>query len=167
VGPVTGLRIEAATERDIPLILSFIHKIAEYEKLSHLVTATEETLRESLFGPRRAAEVLLAYWQDSPAGYAVFFHNFSTFLGRPGIYLEDLFVEPELRGKGIGKALLAAVAKEAQRRDCGRLEWAVLDWNKPSIDFYKSLGAEPMDEWTIFRMTGDALKRLAAHTPNS
>jgi GNAT superfamily N-acetyltransferase len=160
-----GLRIEAASERDIPLILSFIHKIAAYEKLSHQVTATEETLRASLFGsgfgPRRAAEVLLAYWEDTAAGYAVFFHNFSTFLGRSGIYLEDLFVEPELRGKGIGKALLRAVAKEAQRRDCGRLEWAVLDWNKPAIDFYLSLGARPMEEWTIFRMTGDAIDRLA------
>ena len=159
------LRIEAASERDIPLILSFIHKIADYEKLSHLVTATEETLRASLFGPTSAAEVLLAYWQDAPAGYAVFFTNFSTFLGRAGIYLEDLFVEPELRGKGIGKALLAAVAKEAQTRGCGRLEWAVLDWNKPSIDFYLSLGAKALDEWTIFRMTGDAISGLAKMAP--
>lgn len=156
------LRIETASERDIPLILSFIHKIAAYEKLSHQVTATEETLRASLFGPKPAAEVLLAYWDDTAAGYAVFFHNFSTFLGRSGIYLEDLFVEPELRGKGIGKALLRAVAKEAQQRDCGRLEWSVLDWNKPAIDFYLSLGARPMEEWTIFRMTGDAIDRLAA-----
>jgi GNAT superfamily N-acetyltransferase len=155
------LRIQAASERDIPLILSFIHKIAAYEKLSDQVTATEETLRASLFGPKPAAEVLLAYWNDTAAGYAVFFHNFSTFLGRSGIYLEDLFVEPELRGKGIGKALLAAVAKEAQQRDCGRLEWAVLDWNKPAIDFYLSLGARPMEEWTIFRMTNDAIDRLA------
>ena len=161
------LRIQAASERDLPLILSFIHKIAAYEKLSHQVTATEETLRASLFGPKPAAEVLLAYWNDTAAGYAVFFHNFSTFLGRSGIYLEDLFVEPELRGKGIGKALLAAVAKEAQQRDCGRLEWAVLDWNKPAIDFYLSLGARPMEEWTIFRMTGDAIDRLADLSPHS
>jgi len=158
---MTALRIVPASESDIPLILSFIHKIAEYEKLSHQVTATEETLRASLFGPRPAAEVLLAYWEEKPAGYAVFFHNFSTFLGRAGIYLEDLFVEPELRGKGIGKALLSAIAKEAQKRDCGRLEWAVLDWNKPSIDFYLSLGAKPMDEWTIFRMTEDSIAKLA------
>jgi GNAT superfamily N-acetyltransferase len=157
-----GLRIEPATEADVPLILSFIHKIAEYEKLSHEVVATEETLRASLFGPRRAAEVLLAYWEGAPAGYAVFFHNFSTFLGRAGIYLEDLFVEPELRGKGIGKALLASVAREARDRGCGRLEWAVLDWNKPSIDFYLSLGALPKDEWTIFRMTGEAIEKLAS-----
>jgi GNAT superfamily N-acetyltransferase len=161
------LRIQAASERDIPLILSFIHKIAAYEKLSHQVTATEETLRASLFGPKPAAEVLLAYWQDTAAGYAVFFHNFSTFLGRSGIYLEDLFVEPELRAKGIGKALLAAVAKEAQQRDCGRLEWSVLDWNRPAIDFYLSLGARPMEEWTIFRMTGDAIDRLAQLSPHS
>lgn len=158
---MSRLRIKAASERDVPLILSFIHKIAAYEKLSHEVTASEETLRESLFGPRPAAEVLLAYWDDTAAGYAVFFHNFSTFLGRPGVYLEDIFVEPVLRGNGIGKALLAAVAKEAQRRDCGRLEWAVLDWNKPAIDFYLSLGARPMEEWTIFRMTGEGIDRLA------
>ena len=160
------LRIQAASERDLPLILSFIHKIAAYEKLSHQVTATEETLRASLFGPKPAAEVLLAYWNDTAAGYAVFFHNFSTFLGRSGMYLEDLFVEPELRGKGIGKALLAAVAKEAQQRDCGRLEWAVLDWNKPAIDFYLSLGARPMEEWTIFRMTSDAIDRLVGQVPD-
>ena len=130
MGELTGeLRIETAKEADVPLILSFIHKIAAYEKLSHEVVATEETLRASLFGPRPAAEVLLAYWDGTPAGYAVFFHNFSTFLGRAGMYLEDLFVEPELRGKGIGKALLSAVAKEARQRNCGRLEWAVLDWN--------------------------------------
>jgi GNAT superfamily N-acetyltransferase len=167
VGPVIAgeLRIEAASERDIPLILSFIQKIAAYEKLSHQVTATEETLRASLFGSSPAAEVLLAYWEDAPAGYAVLFTNFSTFLGRAGIYLEDLFVEPELRGKGIGKALLAAVAREAQGRGCGRLEWAVLDWNKPSIDFYLRLGAKALDEWTIFRMTGDAIGGLAKMAP--
>jgi GNAT superfamily N-acetyltransferase len=158
---MSELQIQKACEADIPLILSFIHKIAAYEKLSHEVVATEETLRASLFGPRRAAEVLLAYWAGAPAGYAVFFHNFSTFLGRAGMYLEDLFVEPELRGKGIGKALLATVAKEAWDRDCGRLEWAVLDWNKPSIDFYLSLGARPKEEWTIFRMTGEAIEKLA------
>ena len=131
------------------------------------MTATEATLRASLFGSNRAAEVYLAYWQDVPAGYAVFFTNFSTFLGKAGIYLEDLFVEPELRGKGIGKALLASVAREAQRRGCGRLEWAVLDWNKPSIDFYLSLGAKALDEWTIFRMTGEAIAKLAHLAPQA
>jgi GNAT superfamily N-acetyltransferase len=162
---MSELQIQQATEADIPLILSFIHKIAAYEKLSREVVATEETLRSSLSGPRPAAEVLLAYWEGKPAGYAVFLHNFSTFLGRAGIYLEDLFVEPELRGKGIGKALLASVAKEAQNRDCERLEWTVLDWNKPAIDFYLSLGARPKDEWTIFRMTGEAIDRLAEKAP--
>src|SRR5262245_36089609 len=147
------LCIEAATIDDVPIILSFVHKIAEYEKLSHLVVATEKTLRESLFGDRPAAEVLIAYWGEEPVGYALFFHNFSTFMGRPGIYLEDLFVEPEMRGKGIGKALLTSVAQIARERKCGRLEWTVLDWNTPAIDFYKSLGAKPMDEWTMFRMT--------------
>jgi GNAT superfamily N-acetyltransferase len=155
------LRITAATVEDVPLILAFIHKIAVYEKLSHEVVATESILRESLFGARPAAEVLLAYWDDKPAGYAIYFHNFSTFLGRAGLYLEDLFVDQELRGKGIGKALLQSVAKVAKERNCGRLEWSVLDWNKPSIDFYLSLGAKPMEEWTIFRMTPEAIEKLA------
>src|SRR5215471_8982053 len=158
---MSALLIREASESDVLLILEFIRKIAEYERLSHAVVASEETLRKSLFGDRPAAEVLLAHWDGKPAGYAVFFHNFSTFLGRAGIYLEDIFVEPELRGKGIGKALLARVAKIAKDRECGRLEWSVLDWNKPSIDFYLSLGAKPMDEWTIFRMTEDAITRLA------
>jgi GNAT superfamily N-acetyltransferase len=158
---MSELLIREASESDVPLILEFIRKIAEYERLSHAVIASEETLRKSLFGDRRAAEVLLAYWDGKPAGYAVFFHNFSTFLGRRGIYLEDIFVEPDLRGRGIGKALLARVAKVAKDRECGRLEWSVLDWNKPSIDFYLSLGAKAMDEWTIFRMTEDAIAKLA------
>ena len=122
---------------------------------------TEETLRQSLFGPRPAAEVLLGYAGDQPVGFAVFFHNFSTFLGRSGLYLEDLFVIPEMRGKGFGKAMLVELARIARGRNCGRFEWAVLDWNKPAIDFYKALGAVPMDEWTTFRVTGEALKRLA------
>jgi len=159
---MSALLIREASESDVLLILEFIRKIAEYERLSHAVVASEETLRKSLFGDRPAAEVLLAHWDGKPAGYAVFFHNFSTFLGRAGIYLEDIFVEPELRGKGIGKALLARVAKIAKDRECGRLEWSVLDWNKPSIDFYLSLGAKPMDEWTIFRMTEDAIAKLAS-----
>ena len=155
-----GLRIVPAIERDVPVILGFIRKLAEYEKLSHQVAATEDLLRETLFGARRVAEVLIAYLGDEPAGFALYFHNFSTFLGRPGIYLEDLFVEPAHRGKGIGKALLVEVAKIARERNCGRLEWAVLDWNKPAIDFYRRLGAVPLDDWTLFRVTGQTLDNL-------
>jgi GNAT superfamily N-acetyltransferase len=143
------------------VILSFIRKLAEYERLSHEAVMTEDILRESLFGSRPAAEVLLGYLGDLPVAFAVFFHNFSTFLGRSGLYLEDLFVIPEMRGKGFGRALLVELAKIARERKCGRFEWAVLDWNEPAIDFYKALGAVPMDEWTIFRVTGEALNRLA------
>ena len=156
-----SVQIREATEADVPVILWFIRQLAEYERLLHQAVMTEETLRESLFGSRRSAEVLLAYYEDKPVGFAVFFHNFSTFLGKPGLYLEDLFVIPEMRGKGFGKALLSRLAKIACDRNCGRFEWAVLDWNTPSIEFYKKLGAVPMDEWTIFRVTGDALKKLA------
>ena len=156
-----SLQIREAAEGDVPVILWFIRQLAEYERLLHEAVMTEETLRESLFGSRRSAEVLLAYYDGKPVGFAVFFHNFSTFLGKPGLYLEDLFVIPEMRGKGFGKALLSRLAKIACDRNCGRFEWAVLDWNKPSIEFYKKLGAVPMDEWTIFRVTGDALKKLA------
>lgn len=155
------LRIEPAREGDVAVILGFIRKLAEYEKLSHQVTATEELLRETLFGGRRVAEVLIAYLANEPAGFALFFHNFSTFLGRPGIYLEDLFVEPAHRGKGIGKALLVELARIAKERQCGRLEWSVLDWNQPAIDFYRGLGAVALDDWTIFRVTGEALDHLA------
>ncbi len=158
----TGLEIVPATERDIPVVFSFIRKLAEYEKMLDAVTATEDILRQSLFGPRPAAEVLLALWDGSPAGIAIFFHNFSTFLGQPGIYLEDLFVDIDQRGKGIGKALLIELARLAKARGCGRLDWSVLDWNAPSIEFYKRLGAVPLEEWTIFRVTGEALDRLAA-----
>jgi len=157
----SALKIQNATERDVPLILSFIRKLAEYEKLSHQVVATEEQLRVNLFGAHPFAEVILAYLSDEPVGFALFFHNFSTFLARPGIYLEDLFVDPPHRGKGVGKALLIYLAKLAKQRGCGRFEWSVLDWNQPSIDFYRSLGAVPMDDWTQFRLTGDALDRLA------
>jgi GNAT superfamily N-acetyltransferase len=157
---VEGLRIVPATERDVAVILGFIRKLAEYEKLSHQVAATEELLRDTLFGGRRVAEVLIAYLGDEPAGFALFFHNFSTFLGRPGIYLEDLFVEPAQRGQGIGKALLTEIAKIARERNCGRLEWAVLDWNRPAIDFYRGLGAVPLDDWTLFRVTGEVLDNL-------
>ncbi len=146
----------------MPLILSFIRKLAEYEKLSHEVVATEDILRVSLFGPHPAAEVLLAYVGDEPVGFAVYFQNFSTFLARAGIYLEDLFVEPAYRGRGIGVAILAQVAKIATERGCGRLNWAVLDWNQSAIDFYRKIGAVLLDDWTICRLSGTALERLAA-----
>ena len=155
------IRIEPASEADVPLILKFIRDLAEYEKLSHLVVATEDHIREHVFGPNSVAEVLLAYWDGRPVGFALFFRNFSTFLGQAGIYLEDLFVEPRHRGKGIGKALLKRLAEIAIERGYGRLEWAVLDWNTPSIEFYRSLGAVPMDEWNVYRLTGEALTRLA------
>ena len=155
-------RIRGATEEDVPLVLSLIRELAEYEKLSHEVVATEEGLRDSLFGERRYAEVLIAEQDGTPAGFALFFHNFSTFLGKPGIYLEDLYVKPAFRGAGIGKKLLVYLASLAKRRGCGRLEWWVLDWNEPSIGFYKKLGAIPMDDWTVYRVTGEALEGLAS-----
>lgn len=155
------LRIDGAAADDVPLILDFIKGLAEYERLAREVEATEELLREALFGERPAAEVLIARLGGEPVGFALFFHNFSTFTGRRGIYLEDLFVRPEARGRGVGRALLARLARLARERECGRLEWAVLDWNEPAIRFYRSLGARPMDEWTVFRLAGDALARLA------
>lgn len=158
---IEGFEIKPATDTDIPVILDFIKKLAEYEHLSHEVTATEESLHETLFGKRRYAEVVIGYYEARPVGFALFFHNYSTFLGKPGIYLEDLFVNVEERGKGFGKALLIHLAKLAKERDCGRFEWSVLDWNKPSINFYLSLGAVPMNDWTIYRVTGDALDKLA------
>jgi len=145
--------IRAATEGDVPLILQFIRDLAEYERLSDKVIATEERLRASLFGSPRFAEVIIAEEDAVPVGFALFFHNYSTFLAQPGIYLEDLFVKPEARGRGYGKALLMHLAQLARERGCGRVEWAVLNWNQPSIDFYKALGAVPMDEWTVFRLT--------------
>ncbi|MGO9640626.1 MAG: GNAT family N-acetyltransferase [Candidatus Acidiferrales bacterium] len=160
-GPSPTLRIVEAAESDVPVLLSFIRKLADYEKLADQVSATEDGLRAALFGPRRVAEALLAYLGSEPVAFAVFFHNFSTFLGRPGIYLEDLFVDPPHRGKGVGKALLVELARLARARNCGRLEWAVLDWNESAINFYRSLGAVPMEDWTIFRLAGDALARLA------
>jgi GNAT superfamily N-acetyltransferase len=162
---MSDLDIRFATEADIPLILAFIKELAEYERLSHEVVATEETLRETLFGERRVAEVLLGYADGSPVAFALFFHNFSTFLGRPGIYLEDLFVRPEHRGLGFGKEMLRYLARIARERNCGRLEWWVLDWNESAIQFYKSLGAAPMDEWTVYRVAGDALDELADGKP--
>lgn len=153
--------IRLAEPADVPLILDFIKALAEYEKLSHEVVATEAILRESLFGERRVAEVILAYEGDTAVGFALFFHNFSTFLGRPGIYLEDVYITPECRGKGYGKKLLGYLANLAVERNCGRLEWWVLDWNEPAIDFYKRIGAKPMDEWTVFRVDGDNLQKLS------
>ncbi len=155
------LMIRSATIQDVPLILSFIKELAEYEKLSHEVVATEDILQKTLFGPKSHAEVILGYYENTPVAFALFFHNFSTFLGKPGIYLEDLFVKKEMRGKGFGQQVLAYLAKLAKERDCGRLEWWVLDWNTPAIEFYKRIGAIPMDEWTVFRVTGDALDNLA------
>ena len=156
------LSLTMATERDIPQILTFIKALADYERLADAVVATEEGLRLSLFGRRPYAECVMACWNGEPAGFALFFHNFSTFLARPGLYLEDLFVKPGLRGKGVGRALLQYLAKLAVDRDCGRLEWSVLDWNESAIGFYKSIGALPLDQWTIFRLDGEALERLAA-----
>jgi len=158
---MSKIRIVPATEQDLPVILDMIRALAAYEKLGHIVTATEERLRETLFGIQPAAEVLLAHWEQECAGFAVFFATYSTFLARPGLYLEDLFVKPHLRGKGIGSAMLRHLARIATARGCGRLEWAVLNWNLPSIQFYKKLGAEPLDEWTKFRLTGEALERLS------
>jgi GNAT superfamily N-acetyltransferase len=154
--------LRQAVESDVPVITTLIQQLAAYEKLSHKFVATEELLRNNLFGEKKYAEVIIADYNDEPAGFALFFHNFSTFLGKPGIYLEDLFVKPELRGKGIGKTLLSYLARLGVERDCGRIEWAVLDWNKPAIDFYKSLGAVPMDDWILFRLTGDAIPDLAS-----
>ncbi len=159
---MAGTRIREATEEDVPLILSLIRELAEYEKLSDEVVATEDGLQDSLFGERRYAEVLIAEHDGAPAGFALFFHNFSTFLGKPGIYLEDLYVKPAFRGAGIGKKLLVRLASLAVGRGCGRLEWWVLDWNEPAIGFYRSVGAEPMDDWTVYRVSGSALEDLAS-----
>lgn len=153
-------QIRFAERKDIPVILGFIRKLAEYEKLENEVVATEELLGTWLF-EKNKAEVLLAFEGENPVGYALFFHNFSTFLGRAGIYLEDLFVLPEKRGKGYGKELLTHLAHITVDRECGRLEWSCLDWNKPSLDFYQSLGAKRMTGWTVHRLTGDDLRRVA------
>jgi GNAT superfamily N-acetyltransferase len=158
---MSGLRIEKATPHDVPLILRFIRELAEYEKLLDRVTTTEERVRETLFGPTPAAEVLLAYDNDEAVGFAIYFFNYSTFVGRPGLYLEDLFVRPEARGKGFGRELLAHLARIAIERGCWRMEWAVLDWNEPAIGFYKRLGAIAMDDWTVFRLMDEKLQALA------
>jgi GNAT superfamily N-acetyltransferase len=161
--PGMSLVLRPATPADIPLVFQFIRDIADYEKLAHEVVGNEELLAASLFPADRAPTVhcVLAFWEDQPAGFALYFFNFSTFLTRRGLYLEDLFVKPELRGRGIGKSLLLHLAQIANERGCGRMEWTVLDWNQPAIDFYKNLGAVPMSEWTVFRLSGDALKRYA------
>ena len=155
------LSIRPATRADLPLIAQFIRDLAEYEKLAHEVRFDEATLGDRLFGPRPYAEVLIGEIDGAPQGFALFFHNFSTFEGKPGVYLEDLFVRPEARGSGLGKALLKRLAAIAIERDCARLEWWVLDWNEPSIQFYKALGAQFMDEWTVMRVDGEALATLA------
>jgi GNAT superfamily N-acetyltransferase len=156
-----SIRIVPATERDLATILDMIRALAEYERLAHQVTATEAKLRETLFGLKPAAEVLLAHSEQECAGFAVFFATYSTFQAQSGLYLEDLYVKPHWRGHGIGLALLRRLAGIATERGCGRVEWEVLDWNQPSIEFYKKLGAAPMDQWTKYRLTGEALERLA------
>ena len=159
---MTDFEIKPARPDDVPLILWFIKELAVYEKMADQVVATEEGLRETLFGERPGAEVIFAYSRGEAVGFALFFHNYSTFLGQRGLYLEDLYVKPEFRGHGFGRALLSHLAKIAKERKCGRLEWWVLDWNEPAIKFYRSLGAAPMDEWTVYRVTGEALDKLAS-----
>jgi GNAT superfamily N-acetyltransferase len=158
-----AVTIRAATAADVPAVLSFIRELAVYERLEHEVVATEADVHAALFGRRRCAEVALACLDGTPVGFALYFHNFSTFVGKPGIYLEDLFVRPEARGLGAGKRLLAWLARTALERGCARLDWAVLDWNEPSIGFYRGLGAVAQDEWTTYRVDGEALRRLALH----
>jgi len=153
-------KIRSAEESDVKLILQFIQGLGAYEKLSHEVVATEEKLHKTLF-QQKMAEVIIGDYDGKPVGFALFFHNYSTFLGQSGIYLEDLFILPDMRGKGFGKKMLSHLAKLAIERDCGRLEWSCLDWNEPSICFYKGLGAKSLDEWTIFRVTGETLKEMA------
>lgn len=157
---LSNFKIRFAKENDVSLILDFIKELADYENMSGEVIATEEILKQSLF-ERKMAEVIIGEYNDKPAAFALFFHNFSTFLGIPGIYLEDLYVKPEMRGKGIGKNILSFLAKLCTERNCGRLEWSCLNWNEPSIKFYKNMGAIPMDEWTVYRMHGEALSNLA------
>jgi GNAT superfamily N-acetyltransferase len=158
---IPGFRIRSATHSDVPIILSFIKKLADYERLSHEVTATEAMLRRTLFGRRATAEVAIGYYKQGAVGFVLYFHNYSTFLGRPGIYIEDLFVDEAFRRRGFGRALFVHVARLAEERGCGRLEWAVLDWNEAAINFYQKLGAVPMREWTVFRVTGESLVQLA------
>jgi GNAT superfamily N-acetyltransferase len=158
---IEGFTLREAAAEDVPVLLSLIRELAVYEKLTDQVTATEESMKLSLFGIRPGAEALLGELHGEPVAYAVYFHNYSTFAGRLGLYLEDVYVKPELRGRGMGKSILSFLARLAKERGCARFEWSVLDWNEPSIRFYRSLGAVPLDGWTIFRMTGEALDRLA------
>ncbi len=153
--------IKQATIDDVPQILSLIRELAEYEKLSHEVVATVDILEESLFGEWKVAEAVLGHYDGKPVSFALFFHNFSTFAGRPGIYIEDIYVKPEMRGKGIGSIMFAYIARLACERKCARLEWSVLNWNEPAIKFYKTIGSVPMDEWTVHRVTGAGLEQLA------
>ncbi|MFN6971903.1 MAG: GNAT family N-acetyltransferase [Rheinheimera sp.] len=162
---IEGLSLRLATANDVPQILKFIQDLAEYEKLSDQVVATEQKLQSTLFGAHAFAEVVMADYKGQPAGFALFFHNYSTFLAKPGMYLEDLYVDQQLRGKGIGKALITFLAKLAVERDCGRLEWSVLDWNQPAIDFYQSLGAVMLHDWRINRVTGETLSNMAKMFP--
>lgn len=164
-GDTADIRIRTAHPADAGLILAFISELAEYEQLTHEMIADEAGLAMQLFGPTPRAEVLIAEIGGEPAGFALFFHNFSTFIGKPGLYLEDLFVRPAFRGHGLGKRLMMRLAQIAIERDCGRFEWSVLDWNTPAIDFYRSLGAAGMDEWTVQRVSGEALRALAAQNP--
>lgn len=157
----SGLEISPASPADVPLILSLINELAEYEKLRHESVATHASIHEALFGRKPHAEAVLARFDGEPAGFALFFHNFSTFLGKPGLYLEDLFVRPAFRGRAIGRRLLSHLASLAVQRGCGRFQWQVLDWNRPSRDFYESLGAQADPTWVNYRMTGEALRRLA------
>jgi len=158
---IEGFTLREAAAEDVPVLLSLIRELAVYEKMADQVTATEENMKVSLFGIRPGAEALLGELDGEPVAYAVYFHNYSTFAGRLGLYLEDVYVKPELRGKGMGKAILSYLARLAKERGCARFEWSVLDWNEPSIRFYRSLGAVSLDGWTVFRMTGEALDRLA------
>lgn len=162
---IPGLSLRLATANDVPQILSFIRQLADYEKLLDMVVADEAKLTATLFGDKAYAEVVIADYQGKPAGFALFFHNYSTFLAKPGIYLEDLFVDPSLRGLGIGKALITYLATLAVQRDCGRLEWSVLDWNQPAIEFYQSLGAQMLHDWRINRVTGQTLQAMAGMFP--
>ena len=157
-----AFRIRAASPDDAPVILSLIRELADYERAPDAAVATEDQIRATLFGPRRSAEALIGVEGTEPVAFAVFFHNYSTWLGRPGLYLEDLFVRPHARGRGYGRRLLAHLATVAAERGCARMEWSVLDWNAPAIGFYRALGAIPMDEWTVYRLTGPALGALAA-----
>ena len=164
---MTGtVTIRPAQEHEVPLVLAFVRELADYERLANEVVATEEDMREALFGTRPYAEVVFACVDGEPVGFALFCYNFSTFLAKPGIHLEDLFVRPASRGRGIGQRLLSWLARETIKRGCGRLEWAVLDWNEPSIRFYESLGARAMKEWFTYRLSGEALEKVASKSPD-